>query len=77
MRGLLNKLTPENFEKLFTKLVESITTAEVLAGSITMLFEKAVAEPIFCSLNAGAVPRAEQGAARVPPERRGHQAHDL
>ena len=67
VRGLLNKLTPENFEKLFTKLVESITTAEVLAGSITMLFEKAVAEPMFCSLNAELCLRLSKELPEFPP----------
>ena len=52
VRAILNKLTPENFERLFSQLVECVTSEDILSGSITMLFEKAVAEPMFCSLNA-------------------------
>ena len=67
VRGILNKLTPENFERLFSQLVESIATAEILSGSISMLFEKAVAEPIFCSLNAELCLRLSKELPEFPP----------
>ena len=67
VRGILNKLTPENFERLFTKLVECITTADILSGSISMLFEKAVAEPMFCSLNAELCLRLSKELPEFPP----------
>eukprot|EP00892_Ulva_mutabilis_P008950 jgi/Ulvmu1/6427/UM003_0056.1 len=53
LRGLLNKLTPDNFDRL-TPQVLSIMAAspEVLRASIPLLFEKAVAEPTFCALYA-------------------------
>ncbi|UPQ98671.1 translation initiation factor eIF-4F [Chloropicon primus] len=67
VRGILNKLTPDNFERLFSQLVESITTAEILSGSISMLFEKAVAEPMFCSLNAELCLRLSKELPEFPP----------
>ena len=52
IRGVLNKLTPEKFDRLFEQLLEKITSADILKSSITTIFEKAVAEPTFCFLYA-------------------------
>merc|ERR1719324_795808 len=52
IRGVLNKLTPEKFDRLFEQLLEKITSADILKKSITTIFEKAVAEPTFCFLYA-------------------------
>ena len=51
-RAILNKLTPEKFDRLFEQLLEKITSADILKKSITTIFEKAVAEPTFCFLYA-------------------------
>eukprot|EP00854_Cymbomonas_tetramitiformis_P012415 gene12415-14668_t len=53
VKGILNKLTPEKFDKLSDQLVElGIATADQLRGVISLVFDKAVAEPGFCALYA-------------------------
>lgn len=53
VKGILNKLTPENFEKLFKDLLElGVDSPEKLQKVIQAIFEKAVAEPTFCALYA-------------------------
>ncbi|KAK9274955.1 hypothetical protein L1049_022212 [Liquidambar formosana] len=53
VKGILNKLTPEKFDLLKGQLIESgITTADILKGVISLIFEKAVLEPTFCSMYA-------------------------
>lgn len=52
-KAILNKLTPDNFEKLLEKLLDvGITEAATLVGLIGQLFEKALQEPTFSSLYA-------------------------
>ncbi|ABO95147.1 predicted protein, partial [Ostreococcus lucimarinus CCE9901] len=52
-KAILNKLTPDNFEKLLEKLLDvGITEAITLVGLIGQLFEKALQEPTFSSLYA-------------------------
>ena len=52
MKGILNKLTPEKFERLLGQLIPLITSHEVLQGTITMVFENAVAQPTFVAMYA-------------------------
>ena len=52
VKGILNKLTPENFDKLLEQLKATITTTEILHGSITLVFESAVAQPTFVNMYA-------------------------
>ena len=52
VKGILNKLTPETFDKLLEKLKEQITSMEILHASITLVFESAVAQPTFVSMYA-------------------------
>ncbi|CAI9779672.1 unnamed protein product [Fraxinus pennsylvanica] len=53
VKGILNKLTPEKFDLLKGQLIESgITTADILKGVISLIFEKAVLEPTFCPMYA-------------------------
>ena len=52
VKGILNKLTPEAFEKLLEQLKAQITTPEILHASITLVFESAVAQPTFVSMYA-------------------------
>ncbi|KAG8239741.1 hypothetical protein J437_LFUL018437, partial [Ladona fulva] len=48
MRGILNKLTPQNFEKLVQQVLKlPIDTMEKLVGVINLVFDKAVDEPNF------------------------------
>lgn len=56
MKGVLNKLTPEKFERLLQQLLEVITTAEFLKQTIALVFENAVEQPTFCELPAQDLP---------------------
>jgi translation initiation factor 4G len=50
-KGILNKLTPDNFERLTGQLLEvGITEAKTLVGLIGQIFDKALFEPHFCEL---------------------------
>ncbi|XP_019441676.1 PREDICTED: eukaryotic translation initiation factor-like isoform X2 [Lupinus angustifolius] len=51
VKGILNKLTPEKFDLLKGQLIESgITSADILKGVISLIFDKAVLEPTFCPM---------------------------
>ncbi|CAO2841616.1 unnamed protein product [Amaranthus hypochondriacus] len=53
VKGILNKLTPEKYELLKGQLIDSgITSAEILKGVISLIFDKAVLEPTFCPMYA-------------------------
>ena len=52
MKGILNKLTPEKFERLLGQLIPLITSHEVLEGTIMMVFENAVVQPTFVAMYA-------------------------
>ncbi|XP_073031213.1 eukaryotic translation initiation factor-like [Primulina eburnea] len=53
VKGILNKLTPEKFDVLKDQLINSgITTADILKGVISLIFDKAVLEPTFCPMYA-------------------------
>ncbi|ESW06382.1 hypothetical protein PHAVU_010G043700 [Phaseolus vulgaris] len=53
LKAILNKLTPQNFDKLFEKVKEvSIDNAITLIGVISQIFEKALMEPTFCEMYA-------------------------
>ncbi|MCD7470729.1 hypothetical protein HAX54_010825 [Datura stramonium] len=51
LKAILNKLTPQNFEKLFEQVKEvNIDSATTLAGVISQIFDKALMEPTFCEM---------------------------
>jgi translation initiation factor 4G len=51
--GLLNKLTPQKFDVLKDQLINSgINSAEILLGVTSLIFDRAVTEPIFCPMYA-------------------------
>ncbi|XP_015169468.1 eukaryotic translation initiation factor 4G-like [Solanum tuberosum] len=53
LKAILNKLTPQNFEKLFEQVKEvNIDSATTLAGVISQIFDKALMEPTFCEMYA-------------------------
>eukprot|EP00258_Populus_trichocarpa_P006003 XP_002309358.1 eukaryotic translation initiation factor [Populus trichocarpa] len=53
VKGILNKLTPEKFDVLKGQLINSgITSADILKGVISLIFDKAVLEPTFCFMYA-------------------------
>ena len=68
VKGILNKLTPEKFERLFEQLMDAgIETAALLKTTITLVFEKAVAEPTFCELYAELCVRLQSALPEFPP----------
>ncbi|KAG1360713.1 eukaryotic translation initiation factor 4G [Cocos nucifera] len=53
LKGILNKLTPQNFEKLFQQVKDvNIDNAVTLIGVIDQIFDKALMEPTFCEMYA-------------------------
>ncbi|KAI8545536.1 hypothetical protein RHMOL_Rhmol07G0047200 [Rhododendron molle] len=53
LKAILNKLTPQNFEKLFEQVkAVNIDSAVTLAGVISQIFDKALMEPTFCEMYA-------------------------
>ncbi|KAJ9558450.1 hypothetical protein OSB04_013064 [Centaurea solstitialis] len=53
LKGILNKLTPQNFEKLFEQVKQvNIDNAGTLSGVINQIFDKALMEPTFCEMYA-------------------------
>ncbi|KAJ1693865.1 hypothetical protein LUZ63_010563 [Rhynchospora breviuscula] len=53
LKSILNKLTPQNFDKLFEQVKEvNIDSPDTLAGVISQIFDKALMEPTFCEMYA-------------------------
>uniref|UniRef100_A0A5B6Z427 Eukaryotic translation initiation factor 4G n=1 Tax=Davidia involucrata TaxID=16924 RepID=A0A5B6Z427_DAVIN len=53
LKAILNKLTPQNFDRLFEQVKEvNIDNAVTLTGVIAQIFDKALIEPTFCELYA-------------------------
>ena len=53
IKSVLNKLTPQNFDKLYVKLTEiEISSEKTLVGLIDQIFDKSLTEPTFCPLYA-------------------------
>ena len=53
LKGILNKLTPQNFDRLFQQAKEvNIDNATTLSGVISQIFDKALMEPTFCEMYA-------------------------
>ncbi|KAL3833033.1 hypothetical protein ACJIZ3_007769 [Penstemon smallii] len=53
LKGILNKLTPQNFEKLFQQVKQvNIDNVVTLSGVISQIFDKALMEPTFCEMYA-------------------------
>ncbi|XP_059434971.1 eukaryotic translation initiation factor 4G [Corylus avellana] len=53
LKAILNKLTPQNFEKLFEQVkAVNIDNAATLNGVISQIFDKALMEPTFCEMYA-------------------------
>lgn len=51
--SVLNKLTPDKFDKLFYELLNvGIETKYILKGLILLVFEKAIDEPKYSSMYA-------------------------
>ncbi|XP_078155910.1 eukaryotic translation initiation factor 4G-like isoform X2 [Carex rostrata] len=53
LKAILNKLTPQNFDKLFEQVkAVNIDSPDTLAGVISQIFDKALMEPTFCEMYA-------------------------
>lgn len=53
IKSILNKLTPQNFDRLFVQVKEvNIDSALCLTGVISQIFDKALTEPTFCEMYA-------------------------
>ena len=52
VKGILNKLTPENFDRLLQQVLDTVQDAGVLHATITLVFENAVAQPTFAFMYA-------------------------
>ncbi|KJE96765.1 hypothetical protein CAOG_07037 [Capsaspora owczarzaki ATCC 30864] len=53
VRSLLNKLTPDNYERIATSLLDvGIRNVEILKGIILLIFEKAIDEPQYSTMYA-------------------------
>ncbi|XP_022770145.1 eukaryotic translation initiation factor 4G-like [Durio zibethinus] len=53
LKAILNKLTPQNFEKLFEQVkAVKIDNLGTLNGVISQIFDKALMEPTFCEMYA-------------------------
>ncbi|KAF5761256.1 putative MIF4G-like, type 3, initiation factor eIF-4 gamma, MA3, MIF4G-like domain superfamily [Helianthus annuus] len=53
LKSILNKLTPQNFEKLFDQVKQvNIDNANTLSGVIGQIFDKALMEPTFVEMYA-------------------------
>ncbi|XP_074280838.1 eukaryotic translation initiation factor-like [Silene latifolia] len=72
IKGILNKLTPEKYDLLKGQLIESgITSADILKGVISLIFDKAVLEPTFCPMYALLCSDLNEKLAPYPPEEEG------
>eukprot|EP00197_Chlamydomonas_leiostraca_P005573 CAMPEP_0202868122 /NCGR_PEP_ID=MMETSP1391-20130828/10244_1 /ASSEMBLY_ACC=CAM_ASM_000867 /TAXON_ID=1034604 /ORGANISM="Chlamydomonas leiostraca, Strain SAG 11-49" /LENGTH=750 /DNA_ID=CAMNT_0049548243 /DNA_START=115 /DNA_END=2367 /DNA_ORIENTATION=+ len=67
VKGVLNKLTPEKFERLLQQLLEVITTADVLKHTITLVFENAVEQPTYCAMYADLCLHLSKELPSFPP----------
>ncbi|CAF1845821.1 unnamed protein product [Brassica napus] len=73
LKGILNKLTPQNFEKLFEQVKGvNIDNVVTLNGVISQIFDKALMEPTFCEMYAdfcvhlsGALPELNEDGEKV------------
>mmetsp|Transcript_38895 Transcript_38895/g.86508 ORF Transcript_38895/g.86508 Transcript_38895/m.86508 type:complete len:781 (+) Transcript_38895:79-2421(+) len=67
IKGILNKLTPEKFERLLQQLLVVITTADILKQTITLVFENAVEQPTYCAMYAELCLRLSKELPSFPP----------
>jgi len=72
IRGILNKITPEKFEKLISDILNIIVSdgsSTIFKGVILLIFEKALDEPKYSSMYAQLCKRLNENAPNLePPE---------
>lgn len=68
VRGILNKLTPENFKKLSDDLLGTeLNSSVILKGVILLIFDKALDEPKYSSMYAQLCKRLSKEAPNFEP----------
>lgn len=68
VRSLLNKITPEKFDKLVLELLNvGIDSKVILKGIILLVFEKALEEPKYSSMYAQLCKRLDEDAPSFEP----------
>ncbi|KAF2351270.1 MIF4G-like type 3 [Trinorchestia longiramus] len=68
IRGLLNKLTPETFDKLSNEILNvGLNARVVLEELILLIFQKALDEPKYCSMYAQLCKRLSEDAPNFDP----------
>ena len=69
VKSILNKITPEKFDRLMEQLLEvGITTAAALSDTISIVFDKAIWEPGFCGMYADVCLRLSKELPEFPGE---------
>jgi len=69
IRGMLNKLTPEKFEKLVSDIFTvGLDSTTILKGVILLIFEKALDEPKYSSMYAQLCKRLDEKAPNFDVE---------
>ncbi|CAO2823097.1 unnamed protein product [Amaranthus hypochondriacus] len=74
VNGILDKLTPEKYDLLKRQLIVSIsgfTSAEILKGVISLIYDKAVLGPTFCPMYAQLCSDLNEKLPPYPPEEAG------
>ncbi|EIE25379.1 hypothetical protein COCSUDRAFT_46693 [Coccomyxa subellipsoidea C-169] len=66
VKGILNKLTPENFDRLLQQVLDIVNDAEVLHSTISLVFENAVAQPTFAFMYAQLCDRLSKALQTTP-----------
>lgn len=67
IKGILNKLTPEKFDRLLQQLLGIITTADVLRSTISIVFENAIEQPTYCAMYADLCFQLSKEVPSFPP----------
>ncbi|EFJ50942.1 eukaryotic translation initiation factor 4 [Volvox carteri f. nagariensis] len=67
VKGILNKLTPEKFERLLNQLLEVITTADILQKTIALVFENAVEQPTYVAMYGDLCVSLSKELPQFPP----------
>ena len=69
VKSILNKITPEKFDRLMEQLLEAgINTAATLSETISIVFDKAIWEPGFCGMYADVCLRLSKELPEFPGE---------
>jgi len=72
VKGILNKLTPEKYDLLAEQMMHAgISSAEILQGVISLIFDKAVLEPTFCAMYAQLCVQLSKELPEFPGEQPG------